>query len=190
MTTPRRTLCLIICGAGPAPHATTLIDLAHRDGWRVTVVATPTAGTMIDNRRLAEATGQPVRAEYHTPGATGPRPSSADALLIAPATYNTINKLAAGIADTYALTTAAEAIGRGTPTTILPFVNTALAARKPFQHAVHALRAEGVTVLYGPGLWEPHLPGTGDQHLATYPWHRALATLIPARHDTSSERPT
>ena len=72
-----------------------------------------------------------------------------DALIIAPATYNTINKLALGIADTYVLTTAAETIGRGVPTVIVPFVNTAFAARKPFLASVESLRQEGVAVILG-----------------------------------------
>jgi hypothetical protein len=83
-------------------------------------------------------------------------------VIIAPTTYNTINKLALGINDTYPLNVAAETTGRRTPTAILPFVNTALAARQPFLVAVDALRAEGVHILFGPGEWLPHRPGTGS----------------------------
>jgi flavoprotein len=46
---------------------------------------------------------------------------------VAPVTDNTVNKLALGIADTYALTVLVEAIGRGVSVVIVPFVNTALA---------------------------------------------------------------
>jgi hypothetical protein len=107
------------------------------------------------------------------------RASTADALIVAPATFNTINKLAAGVNDTYALNVVAETIGRGTAVAILPFVNTALATRRPFVRAVQALREEGVKVLLGPGQWLPHPPGTGDAHLADYPWHAALAAVTP-----------
>jgi hypothetical protein len=92
---------------------------------------------------------------------------------VAPATFNTICKLANGISDNYALGTVAESIGRGLPVVILPFVNTALAARQPFQHAVAALRAEGVRVLFGPGEWEPHPPGTGGERIAGFPGRRS-----------------
>ncbi|GGK73729.1 hypothetical protein GCM10012284_04530 [Mangrovihabitans endophyticus] len=82
-----------------------------------------------------------------------------------------------GINDTYALNVAAEAIGRKTPTAILPFVNTALAARRPFRQAVEALRSEDVTVLLGPGQWKPHPPGTGDQQAHEFPWQTALLAV-------------
>jgi phosphopantothenoylcysteine synthetase/decarboxylase len=138
-------LCIIVCGAGPAPQAGKLVELAQAGGWAVRVVATPAGLTFIDPAALQQPTGSPVRSDYSPPGRPRAHHSAADAVIIAPATYNTINKLAAGINDTYALNVAAEAIGRRTPTAILPFVNTALAARQPFQHAVTVLRAKAST---------------------------------------------
>ena len=38
-----RTLCIVVCGAGPAPRVSHLVDLAHQDGWSVQIVATPDA---------------------------------------------------------------------------------------------------------------------------------------------------
>jgi hypothetical protein len=29
-------------------------------------------------------------------------------------------------------------------------------------------------VLFGPGEWEPHEPGTGDERVADFPWEGAL----------------
>jgi len=176
---PTRSLCLVVCAAGPAPQAGTLIGLAHQQGWAVTIVATPMAMTMINPEELGELSGQPVRYDYRPSGTTGSRPSAADAIIVAPATYNFINKLAAGINDTYALNVVAEGIGRGTPVTVLPFVNTAHAARRPFQQAIASLRDEGVKVFYGPDQWLPHPPGTGDAQLASYPWHKTLPLLTP-----------
>jgi len=89
--------------------------------------------------------GRGVRRSAPTTGRRGSRRSSAaDGLIIAPATYNTINKLALGINDTYPLNVAAEAIGRRTPVIMAPFVNTALAARRPFTTAVQQLRTRPV----------------------------------------------
>ncbi|WP_106131578.1 flavoprotein [Pseudosporangium ferrugineum] len=176
-TSATSTLCLVVCGAGPAQHAGTLVGLAQRRGWEVTVVATPMASSMINLGELARLSGRAVRSDYRPSGGAGPRPGAAQAIVVAPATYNFVNKLAAGINDTYALNVVAEGIGRGTPVSVLPFVNTALAARRPFQHAVASLRAEGVRVIYGPGQWQPHPPGTGDAHLGTYPWHGALDAI-------------
>jgi phosphopantothenoylcysteine synthetase/decarboxylase len=152
----------------------------------VRVVATPAALGFLDTDALATQTGAPVRSDYRAPGERGQRSSSADAIVVAPGTYNSINKLAAGINDTYALNVVAEAIGRRTPVAILPFVNAALAARTPFQRAVESLRTEGVRLLFGPGEWVPHPPGHGGQHLATYPWRRALDAV--AGNSTINDR--
>lgn len=97
-----------------------------------------------------------------------------DAIAVAPGTYNTINKWALGISDTYALGVLAEQTGLGVPIVVLPFVNAALASRAPFQHSVKTLRAEGVSILLGPGAIEPHQPHTGGDLIASYPWHLAL----------------
>ena len=90
---------------------------------------------------------------------------------VAPATYNTINRLALGLSDTYALGILAEAVSLPIPVVMLPFVNTALASRRPFLQAVDLLR---VRILLGPGGIEPHPPGTGGGQLAAFPWGLAL----------------
>jgi hypothetical protein len=170
-----RTLCIVVCAAGPANQVGRLVQQAQREGWTVRVVATPAAMGFIDGEALAEASGAPVRHDYRMPGEPGPRSSTADAIIVAPATYNTINKLATGVNDTYALNVVAEAIGRGGPVAILPFVNAALAARRPFVAAVESLRTEGVHVVLGPDEWMPHEPGDGDSKIGSFPWHLALS---------------
>jgi hypothetical protein len=105
-----------------------------------------------------------------------------DAVVIAPATYNTVNKVALGIADTYVLTAVAEMIGWGVPTVVVPFVNAALASRAPFGAAVASLRAEGVRVLLGSDDgWQPHPPGSGAERQAAFPWRHAFR-LAAAEH--------
>jgi phosphopantothenoylcysteine synthetase/decarboxylase len=184
-----RTLCIVVCGAGPASRVHVLVDHAQLDGWTVRIVATPTAVTFLDAEALAEQSGSPVRSDYRTDGEPGARSSAADAVIVAPGTYNSINKLAAGINDTYALNVVAEAIGRGTPVAILPFVNAALAVRRPFQQAVESLRQEGVRVLLGPDQWQPHPPGRGDERLDDFPWHLALAAIGVAGPDARTHGP-
>ncbi|WP_307800914.1 flavoprotein [Microbispora triticiradicis] len=99
---------------------------------------------------MEKQTGRPVRSQYRKP--TEPKSPRADAIIVAPASYNTINKFAQGIADTYALGLLAEALGLGIPIVVLPFVNSALAARKPFRLSSDSLRSEGVD-LPAPGTW-------------------------------------
>jgi hypothetical protein len=174
MSMPARFMFLVVCGAGPAPQVSTLISLAQADGWIVRVVATPAALEFIDAGALETETGSPVRSNYATKGQSRVSSRNADAINVAPTTFNTINKLALGINDTYALNIVAEAVGQGTPVTILPFVNSALAARRPFIQAVENLRSEGVEILLGPNQWTPHPPGTGGQRIADFPWRLAV----------------
>ncbi|MEV6922906.1 flavoprotein [Dactylosporangium sp. NPDC051485] len=172
-------MCIVVCGAGPAPHVGTLVELAQTAGWSARVVATPAAMGFVDVNALSAICGAKVRDDYRPSGTT--RSRAPDALIVAPASYNTINKLALGINDTYALNVVTEAIGRGTPVVILPFVNSALASRHPFIRSVASLRAEGVRVLFGSGEWVPHPPGTGDEQITAFPWHLALAALSSPR---------
>jgi hypothetical protein len=169
---PSRVLSIVVCGAGPAVEIETFVKMAFDRGWTVHVIATPAALAFFDQATIEALTRNPVRSQYSPPGA--PRSQTPDAIAVAPATYNTINKWAQGIADTYALGMLAEKTGLGVPIAVLPFVNIALASRAPFQQSVKSLRAEGVSILLGPGAFEPHQPRTPGSSFDDYPWHLAL----------------
>ncbi|GAA5047975.1 phosphopantothenoylcysteine synthetase/decarboxylase [Thermocatellispora tengchongensis] len=175
MTQPGKVLYIIVCAAGPAGDVGRLVTLAHDEGWTVQVIATPNATDFIDIPALEKQTGRPVRSQYRKP--SEPKSPRADAIIVAPATYNTINKFAQGIADTYALGLLSEAPGLGIPVVVLPFVNSALASRAPFRHSVESLRAEGIRILLGPGQFEPHAPSTGGDRTDAYPWSLTLKAL-------------
>ncbi|SDH35391.1 Flavoprotein [Lentzea fradiae] len=169
-------LYLMICGAGPADHIDRMVKLAQADGWDVWCVATPAAVEhFLDLEALEVLSGHPVRTGHQRAGQ--PALPEAAAVIVAPATYNTINKWAAGIADTYVLTQLAELTGLGVPIAVLPFVNTALANNRPFRRSVEELRESGVTVLFGEGGFVPHPPRTGGQVMETYPWGAALSAV-------------
>ncbi|WP_462188076.1 flavoprotein [Frankia sp. CcWB2] len=149
--------------------------LIQTRGWDVCLITTPAAVAFINIPALEEQTGHPVKSVYRQPGE--PRSNSfpqADTIIVAPATYNTINKWAAGTSDNYALGVLAEVFGLGIPVIVLPFVNSALAAHFAFQRSVTELRKAGAHILMGPGAWQPHEPHTGGQHLDTFPWGLAL----------------
>src|ERR1035437_5518395 len=126
-----RVLSVIACGAGPATAIGTFVQLAQERSWRVQVIATPAALGFFDQAAIEKQTGSPVRSQYSKPGS--PRSQIPDAIIVAPATYNTINKWALGISDTYALGVLAETTALDVPIVVLPFVNTALASRDPFR---------------------------------------------------------
>ncbi|MCE6997761.1 flavoprotein [Saccharothrix sp. S26] len=168
-----RVLYLMVCGAGPADHVDVAIGLAQDRGWSVHCVATPAAVEhFLEPAAVEQLTGHAVRTGYQRQGQ--PPLPKADAVVVAPATYNTINKWAAGIADTYVLTQLAELTGLGVPIAVLPFVNTALAANPVLHRSIDVLRSSGVQVLFGKGGFQPHPPRTGSRAMATYPWSAAL----------------
>ncbi len=174
----RPVLTVVACGAGPAVEVAKLVSLAQERGWKVDLIATPAAIEFLDLPKLEAMTGTPVRTRYAAPAGSRNRSlSRAKAVVVAPATYNTICKLALGVNDTYALGVIAEAIGLGTPVVVLPFVNSALANRHPFSEAVKILRSEGVHVLLGEHQWTPHPPGHGAERIQDFPWHLTLEAL-------------
>lgn len=172
----KKTLYVVVCAAGPASGVGTLVDLAQEQGWTVQVMATPSAVSFIDVEALEKQTGRPVRSRHRAPG--DPRSPKADAIIIAPATFNTINKLANGIADNYVLDVVNEAIGLGVPTVLLPFVNSSYAGRAPFRESVRKLRTEDVSVLIGKDAFVPHESGSGTSAFDTFPWRLALDQAV------------
>ncbi len=170
----RRVLYLVVCAAPPAGDVRILVDLAERAGWEPCIIATPRAFQWIDVQALSERTGHPVRSDYKLPGEPDVLPPP-DAIIVAPATFNTINKWAAGIADTLALGLVCEGIGMGLPIVVLPYLNAAQAEHPAFLQSIERLRASGVRVLFGPSVLPLHQPRQGNKD--AFPWHLTLAAL-------------
>jgi phosphopantothenoylcysteine synthetase/decarboxylase len=160
-------LTVVVSGAGVASGVGTLVKEASARGWAVQVVATPSALAFFEASAIEALTGAPVRSAHRSPGE--PRSRVPDAIVVAPATFNLLNQWALGIADSYALAVLAEQTGLAIPTVVLPAVSAPLAARPQFARSVKALRAEGVSVLLGPGGSAP--AGAADDD---FPWQLAL----------------
>jgi phosphopantothenoylcysteine synthetase/decarboxylase len=104
-----------------------------------TVIAlpTPNAARVVAGRELADVTGAQVVESYFDL-AIRPRPPRG-VVLFAPCSFNSLNKLARGIADNLALSVAAEAIGRGTPVIVGPSLNAPLLAHPMAQSSLKTL---------------------------------------------------
>jgi phosphopantothenoylcysteine synthetase/decarboxylase len=170
-----RVLYVIACAAPPTRDVGQLVSLAKGREWDTCVLTTPSGRRFADVPALEQATGHPVRSDYKDPGDPDVLPDP-DAIIVAPATVNTINKWALGICDTLALGILVEAIGKRLPLVALPFTNRAHAAHPAFGENVAKLRSWGVTVLFGPDIYPLHEPGTGSRYLHLFPW----ATTIEA----------
>ena len=169
-------LYVIACGSPVAGRVGTMVDLAQREGWDVCVVTSRDGRKFVDVPALAAQSGHPVRSEFKNPGDPDVLPD-ADAMVVAPATVNTMTKWSAGIADTLALGLLVEAVGKGLPIVALPFTNSAMAAHPAFGEAVQRLRSWGVTVLYGDDVVRFGPPGSADAGLDDLPWHLVLKAL-------------
>jgi phosphopantothenoylcysteine synthetase/decarboxylase len=172
----RQVLYVIACAAPPAADVGQLVSLAQQRGWDVCVLTTPSGRRFTDTAALEQQTGHPVRSEYKNPGEPDVLPP-ADAIIVAPATVNTINKWAAGICDTLALGILVEAFGKRLPVVALPSTNRAHAAHPVFTENIGKLRSWGVTVLFGAGVPALPEPDTGGADLDQFPWSATLDAL-------------
>jgi len=168
---PGRVLYVIACAAPPAREAGLLVAAAQPAGWTVCVLLTPSAVRFTAVEALAGQTGFPVRSEYKNPGEPDVLPEP-DAIIVAPATVNTINKWAAGICDTLALGILVEAVGKRLPIVAVPWTSAAHAAHPVFAENLAKLGSWGVQIVPTEDL------DTGDP--AAFPWLRALAALPSA----------
>jgi phosphopantothenoylcysteine decarboxylase len=173
-------LYVIACAAPPARDAGRLIEAAQREGWTVCLLATPSAVSFLDPVPLAEQTGYPVRSQYKNPGEPDLLPDP-DAIIVAPATVNSINKWAAGICDTLALGILVEAIGKRLPVVAVPWSNPAHAAHPAVAESLGKLSSWGVRVLSAPADYPPPGPGAGEESPAAFPWPQALGALSQIR---------
>lgn len=169
-------LYLVACGSPVAGHIGQLVGLAQHAGWRVCVVATPAGRQFLDVPALAAQTGFPVRTDYRNPGDPDLLPAP-DCIAVVPATVNTVNKWAGGIADTLALGMLLEGQGMGVPIVVMPYTNTAMAIHPAFRESLRRLAGWGVTVLFGEDVLAMPAPGAGARQAPHFPWQRVLAAV-------------
>lgn len=112
-----------------------------------TVIAlpTPNAARTIAGRELADVEGAQVVESYFDL-AIRPRPPRG-VVLFAPCSFNSLNKLAHGIADNLAMSVVAEAIGRGTPVIVGPSLNQPLLDHPQARASLGLLPTWGVRIV-------------------------------------------
>jgi len=111
----------------------------------IIAIPTPNASRVIAPRDLADVEGVQVVESYFDV-AIRPRPPHG-VVLFAPCSFNSLNKLAHGIADNLALSVVAEAIGRATPVIVGPSLNAPLLAHPEAQASLRRLPTWQVTVV-------------------------------------------
>lgn len=180
---------LVSLVVGAAPLASKAVDVAEvltAAGWTVKTVASPTGISWVDEEGILRATGRTVASTYRQPDQpkSDPRP---DAIVACPLTFNTGNKVAAGIMDNYALGTLCEGIGTGVPVVFVPMVNNYLWRHPAWINSLSRFQEAGVyfvdphTGRVGPPA--PVQSGTGGQVVADFQpvWLRDVLEAQPAQ---------
>src|SRR3981189_1527854 len=137
---------LMLSGTTTAARCPELLHGLVRLGFATVIaIPTPNASRVIAPRERADVEGVQVVQSYFDL-AIRPRPRRG-VVLFAPCSFNSLNKLAHGIADNLALSVVAEAIGRGTPVIVGPSLNAPLLANPAAQVSLKTLTSWGVTIV-------------------------------------------
>lgn len=136
---------LIVSGTTTASRAPELVAGLRSRFPRVLTLMTPNAARVISPRDLSAIEGNQLVESYFDP-AILPRPPFG-LVLVAPCSFNSLNKLAAGIADNLALSVVAEAIGRRTPVLVALSVNQPLLDHPQTARSCATLSDWGVTII-------------------------------------------
>jgi phosphopantothenoylcysteine decarboxylase/phosphopantothenate--cysteine ligase len=140
-----------ICGSVGSVKSPELARDLMRNGAEVFVFMTEAAQKLISPSLMEWATGNSVvieltgAIEHVALGRGGPE--SADLILIAPATANTISKMALGIDDTPVTTLATTAIGARIPVVVVPAMHWSMYSHPAVIENLKKLKAMGVTVV-------------------------------------------
>lgn len=160
-------VALVITAAPLARRTRDIYDLLRNNGWAVTVCPT------------AEADGWIVDAPRHDYLSGRIRP---DVVICCPATFNTLNKWAAGINDSPALGVLNDAIGLGTPLLVVPMVGERLSRHPVWPSTLKFLTTAGISALDPATGLHTQTPsgivsGTGDDIASAFDAHLLLDWL-------------
>jgi phosphopantothenoylcysteine synthetase/decarboxylase len=106
---------------------------------------TPSAHEIISPYNLADQQGHQLINSYFNPALLNGREPGVT--LVAPATFNTLNKISQGIADSLPHSLVAEAIGAKWPVIIVPAMDSHLAGHPQTLKSIKTLREWDITVL-------------------------------------------
>lgn len=180
-----RKVVLGITGSIAAVECVKLCRELIRHGAEVHVVMSKDAQTIVHPYSMAFASGKPVTTEIdgrvqHV-ALCGDVPDKADLLLIAPATANTISKIACGVDDTPVTTFATTALGSGIPVIVVPAMHGTMIKHRAVTENIERLRGMGVRVV------EPRM----EEHKAKMPDTDHIvscAILVVGKNDLKDRR--
>jgi phosphopantothenoylcysteine decarboxylase/phosphopantothenate--cysteine ligase len=154
MISTGKRIILAVTGSIAAYKAVELLRLLTRAGHEVRVVQTPSSRKFIGALSFQALSGHPVACDQFDTGADSVfnhiELAAGDLMLVAPATADTIGKMAAGIADNLLLSTYLATIA---PVVVCPAMNHRMWDHTAVQENIDTLRRRGVLVVE---------PGSGE----------------------------
>lgn len=145
-----KTVVLAVTGSIAAVETVKLAHALRRRGATVQAVMTAAAAGIVHPDALTYATGRPAitritgLVEHVLYCGEG---GEADLLLVAPATANTIGKIACGIDDTPVTTFATTALGRGMPVVVVPAMHESMYRHPGVAENLRRLRSWAIDVV-------------------------------------------
>ena len=142
-----KTILIGITGGIAAYKICTLIRLFKKSGANVRIVVTPNALNFVTKLTLQSLSGNEVYVDHFEIDEYKPEHialTEADLFIIAPATANTISKIANGICDNLLLSTVCAF---SNPILVVPAMNTGMWNNKFVQENIQKLKSNNYTVL-------------------------------------------
>lgn len=181
-TLEHKRIVLAVTGSIAAVETIKLAHELRRRGAEVTGILSPAACGIIHPDALTYACAAPAltritgMVEHVLYCGEGGR---ADILVIAPATANTIGKIACGIDDTIVTTFATTAIGRGMPVVIVPAMHESMYRHPAVCKNLETLRAMHLTIV-PPRMEEEKAKIAGIEEICLYIERALAAASAPA----------
>jgi phosphopantothenoylcysteine decarboxylase/phosphopantothenate--cysteine ligase len=170
-----RRIVVGISGSIAAVEMPRVIRELIRHGAEVRAVMTPDAARIVTPDAIGFATGSPpilqLSGEVEHVALMGPGEGRADLLLLAPATANTISKIAQGIDDTAVTSFASIALGGGVPVLIAPAMHAHMGQNPAIRENLARLRSWGAE-LVAPVAAEGEEKLAGPEEIAAAVLHR------------------
>ena len=152
-----RFIVLCVTGSVAAVQSSEIARLLMRHGAEVVAVFSDAAQEIIHPYLMEWATGNPVitklTGKIEHVALAGEHDEKTDLILIAPATANTISKIAMGIDDTPVTSTVTTAFGSGTPIVIVPAMHASMYKHPILIENIKKLEGLGVEFI-GPRIEE------------------------------------
>jgi phosphopantothenoylcysteine synthetase/decarboxylase len=139
-------------------------------GWEVRLVGTPAAQDWIGLIKASSPHGIVPRFDFRSP-AHHRSTVDPDVVAVCPATFNTLNKVATGIADNYATSLICETLGLRSPVIVAPMINDKLWGHPALSSSFTVLASAGVRFLdvqTGERGLSPVQSGSGDNVVSKF----------------------